>query len=242
MPLRVTETSLGTFTRFRPNKPSINSTASLAAPRSCIRMAPRRLIDNAGAPESGAPLYIHRYHRRPIMIVGSDYQRLDKRITKALLSKHPTAREAMFLQSMSECFMTYRESARLTDRQASWLFTILTRIEAAAKPSSLPKPRHPHLSPTRAARDLAPTGQPPLDRPPPSSSPSFSTNPGRNVTPPSSSPIETPSISTPASNRGPRDVSTIVRKSLERSRLRREARERQEDRFRKSLARSHGRY
>lgn len=176
------------------------------------------------------------------MIIGSEYQRLDKRITRALLSKHPSIQEAMFLQSMSESITTYRETARLTERQASWLFTILTRIEAGTRPSNLPKTRHTHPSPTTAARDPAPTSQLPVDRPPPSSPPSIATSQVRNVAPPSSSPIKQPSVSTPTSKRGPRDVSTILRESLERSRLRWEARQRQEERFRKSLARSHGRY
>ena len=50
------------------------------------------------------------------MIVGSEYQRLNKRITKAMLSKHPTAQEALFLQSISGSITTYRQDARLTER------------------------------------------------------------------------------------------------------------------------------
>jgi hypothetical protein len=76
----------------------------------------------------------------------------------------------------------------------------------------------------------------------PSSPPSFSTSHVPNVAPPPSSPTEKLSTPTITSNPDPHDVTALFRESPERSRRLRDFRERQEERVRKSPARSDGQY
>lgn len=71
------------------------------------------------------------------MIVGHNHNRLEKRITAALLSCIPNPREAYFLQKISERILHRGKNTSLTDRQAEWLFAILAHCEK--KPSPTPK-------------------------------------------------------------------------------------------------------
>ena len=64
------------------------------------------------------------------MIVGHNHHRLEKRISAALLSGIPHPHGIKILYKMSERILHEGRDARLSDRQAEWLFAILTRCEA----------------------------------------------------------------------------------------------------------------
>ena len=63
------------------------------------------------------------------MLIGHGFNRLEQRITKALCSGRLGPKEAIFLHSISGKLEIYRERALLSDKQTSWLDTILTRFE-----------------------------------------------------------------------------------------------------------------
>ena len=69
------------------------------------------------------------------MLIGDDFDPVERRITKALCSGR-LLQEAKFLQNISHKIGLYRERASLSDAQARWLFTILTRIEKQMKSAS----------------------------------------------------------------------------------------------------------
>jgi hypothetical protein len=83
------------------------------------------------------------------MLIGDDFDPVERRITKALCSGRLPLREAKFLQDISRNIGMYRERATLSDTQASWLFTILTRTEKQMKSAS-----------TKVQKLSAPTKQP----------------------------------------------------------------------------------
>ncbi|WFU81319.1 hypothetical protein QA645_00775 [Bradyrhizobium sp. CIAT3101] len=65
------------------------------------------------------------------MIVGDEYRRLEKRLNNALLSGKANPRESIFLHKISTRISEYGKNARLTDRQASYLMSILDRLSPA---------------------------------------------------------------------------------------------------------------
>ena len=67
------------------------------------------------------------------MIIGSGAEQLDRRITKAMCSGSVRPNELAFLQSISHKLDRHRERAFISDKQASWLFTILTSVENEAR-------------------------------------------------------------------------------------------------------------
>lgn len=71
------------------------------------------------------------------MMIGDGYKRLIKRMVIVLDSGSLKAKEAIFLQTILGKIETYRETAFVSDGQASWLYTILTTFEQGA-------PKGPH--------------------------------------------------------------------------------------------------
>ena len=67
------------------------------------------------------------------MLIGPGFNRLEQRITKALCSRRLSPKEAIFLHSISGKIESYRERATLSDKQAGWLYTILTNFEQGTK-------------------------------------------------------------------------------------------------------------
>ena len=67
------------------------------------------------------------------MLIGPGFNRLEQRITKALCSGRLSPKEAIFLHSISGKIESYRERAILSDKQAGWLYTILTNLEQGTK-------------------------------------------------------------------------------------------------------------
>ena len=63
------------------------------------------------------------------MIIGDGSKRLEQRISTALYSGSLGSKESAFLQYMLRKIELYRDRAFVSDAQASWLFTILTRFE-----------------------------------------------------------------------------------------------------------------
>ena len=55
------------------------------------------------------------------MLIGDDFDPVERRITKALCSGRLPLQEAKFLQDISRKIGLYRERAILSDAQASWL-------------------------------------------------------------------------------------------------------------------------
>lgn len=90
------------------------------------------------------------------MIIGNDFKRLEQRITTALYDGRFSAKEAGFLQNILRRIELYRDGAFVSDNQASWLFTILTRSEQGTTDSNNPRRRKttnapsPHSSPDQA--------------------------------------------------------------------------------------------
>ncbi len=64
------------------------------------------------------------------MLIGQDFKRLEQRICNALCGGTLRGREAEFLQNISRKITLFGERALLSDKQASWLFTILTSVES----------------------------------------------------------------------------------------------------------------
>ncbi|MCK1344467.1 MULTISPECIES: hypothetical protein [unclassified Bradyrhizobium] len=79
------------------------------------------------------------------MIIGDGANKLERRITTTINTSTLTAKELSFLQAMLHRIERYRDRALLSDAQASWLYTILTRDETGASRSNIrpPKPSHP---------------------------------------------------------------------------------------------------
>jgi hypothetical protein len=63
------------------------------------------------------------------MLIGPGVNQLEQRITNALCRGSLRLKEAEFLQQISRKIGFYRERAFLSDKQASWLFKILTSFE-----------------------------------------------------------------------------------------------------------------
>ncbi len=76
------------------------------------------------------------------MEIGLDVNRLEQRITDALCGGSLHLKESKFLQDISRKIGLYRERAHLSELQASFLFTILTRAESgnANRPSKTQTP------------------------------------------------------------------------------------------------------
>lgn len=73
---------------------------------------------------------------RTRMIIGNDFKRLEQRIITALYDARLSAKEAGFLQNLLRKIERYRDGAFISDNQASWLFTILTRSEQGTTDSN----------------------------------------------------------------------------------------------------------
>jgi len=160
------------------------------------------------------------------MRVGSNYSRLEKRITQALESPGLNLREASFLQELSEKIGIYRADTLISESAAKWLFSILNRGEtfvqknkrAGARPSA-----------DRSRRKMPPAGLAPIDltsvrsaetRPEPApQKPVTSSPPDRaNSTPP---PLP--------------DAATIILRSLENSQKRRQRDFRLQEGFKRGI-------
>lgn len=70
------------------------------------------------------------------MIIGNGFKKLEERITTALYDGRLSAKEARFLQNILRKIDLYRDGAFISDDQASWLFTILTRSEQGTTDST----------------------------------------------------------------------------------------------------------
>ena len=70
------------------------------------------------------------------MIIGNGSKRLEQRITTALCDGRLSAKEAGFLQNILRKIELYRDGAFVSNNQASWLFTILTRSEQGTTDSN----------------------------------------------------------------------------------------------------------
>jgi hypothetical protein len=91
------------------------------------------------------------------MIIGNGFKTLEKRVTTAIYDGRLTAKEAGFLQNVLRKIELYRDGAFVSDNQASWLFTILTRSEEGKTDSNNLRRRKwtntpsPHSSPDQAS-------------------------------------------------------------------------------------------
>jgi len=76
------------------------------------------------------------------MIAGHNHNRLEKRISRALISGNAKPHEIPFLYRMSERLLRRGREAWLSDRQAQWLHVILNRCEAGTRtsPKQLARP------------------------------------------------------------------------------------------------------
>ena len=94
------------------------------------------------------------------MIIGNGFKRLEQRITTALYDGRLSAKEAGFLQNILRRIELYRDGAFVSDNQASWLFTILTRSEQGTTDSNNLRRRKstnappPHSSPDQGSELL----------------------------------------------------------------------------------------
>jgi hypothetical protein len=87
------------------------------------------------------------------MIIGDGAKRLEQRITTALYGGgRLSSRESGFLQSLLRKIELYRDRAFVSDGQASWLFTILTRLEQGATDRP-----YAHRRKSRSAPSLQPS-------------------------------------------------------------------------------------
>jgi hypothetical protein len=86
------------------------------------------------------------------MLIGQGVNKLEQRITNALCGGSLHLKELKFLQDISRKIGFYQERAHLSDRQAGFLFTILTRAENgnACRPS---KTQIPNPSTRNVARE-----------------------------------------------------------------------------------------
>lgn len=74
------------------------------------------------------------------MLMGSDFFRIEERISNVLCSNQLTLKESQFVQNISAKIARYRKDAFINERQASWLFNILRRVERIAKVAPAPIP------------------------------------------------------------------------------------------------------
>lgn len=162
------------------------------------------------------------------MRVGSNYSRLEKRITQALESPGLNLREASFLQELSEKIGIYRADTLISESAAKWLFSILNRGETFAQKNKWAGAR-PVAD--RSRRKMPPAGLAPIDltsvrsaeaRPEPSPKKAAS-----------SAPPERP----PSTPRPLPDAATIILRSLENSQKRRERELRLQEGFKRSMRR-----
>lgn|GEM_PF-5256030 len=165
-------------------------------------------------------LYSSVQSERPPMIVGHNHHRLEKRIAAALFRGVPNSSEAKFLQEMSERLLRHGQNARLSDRQAKWLFVILNRSEKKEPPKPKPVPRQPSTADAQTARpgsffahdrldlkDLLRSPQPPpKDSSPPPLAPPIPTPPPR-----ASNPLRSEAVATPRP-----DAGAAIRRALKR--------------------------
>ena len=74
------------------------------------------------------------------MIIGDGFKRLEQRVTAALCGGSLNSKEALFLQNILRKIELYRERAFVSSSQASWLFTIITKVEQ--RPTDSPNARN----------------------------------------------------------------------------------------------------
>lgn len=86
-------------------------------------------------------------------MVGDGVKRLERRLATALCSGALQAKEAMFLQDILRRIELYHEKAYVSDAQAAWLFTILTRVEQGATDRDKARRRKPTNAPLRSFSD-----------------------------------------------------------------------------------------
>lgn len=109
------------------------------------------------------------------MLIGHDCRQLEQRVSDALCGGTLRVREADFLQSVSSKISRYGEHAFLSEKQASWLRTILASV--GGKGTGQPKQAHAVASKQgtkaplslesvrqmRIAAGIDPDGLPPLE-------------------------------------------------------------------------------
>src|SRR5262249_3825438 len=85
---------------------------------------------------------------------GDGFKRLEQRITPALYGGgRLSSREAGFLQQILRKIELYRDRAFVSDGQASWLYTILTRLEQGKTDRSNARDRKSTSAPSQASTD-----------------------------------------------------------------------------------------
>lgn len=75
------------------------------------------------------------------MIIGDGAHKLERRINATMNGTTLTAKELNFLEAILHRIERYRDQAFITDAQASWLYTILTRDESDASRSNFRPPK-----------------------------------------------------------------------------------------------------
>ncbi|EAQ37530.1 hypothetical protein NB311A_04444 [Nitrobacter sp. Nb-311A] len=83
------------------------------------------------------------------MIVGDDFKRLGRRITGALCDGSLSLKEVSFLQNTLRKIELYQARAFISESQASWLFTIITRFEQRTADNSIARWQNPLSEPSR---------------------------------------------------------------------------------------------
>jgi hypothetical protein len=81
------------------------------------------------------------------MMIGDGVKKLEKRMAAALCSGSLKGKEPIFLQEILRRIELYRENAYVSDAQAGWLFTILTRVEQGATDRNKARRRKPTNAP-----------------------------------------------------------------------------------------------
>lgn len=95
------------------------------------------------------------------MIIGHGAKKLERRITTTINNSALTAKELSFLAAILHRIERYGDQAFITDAQASWLYTILTRGESGASGTTIRKPsRSSHPRTFRSALNGLPPSLP----------------------------------------------------------------------------------
>jgi hypothetical protein len=176
-----------------------------------------------------ADRYIFQLNEMRLMHVGSNYSRLEKRITQSLESPGLNLREASFLQELSEKIGIYRADTLISDSAAKWLFNILNRGETFAQ-----KNKRAGARPVagRSPRKIPPAGLAPIDL---KSVGSAETRPEPSPQKPVTSSPPDRATSTP---RPLPDAATVILRSLENSQKRRQRDFRLQEEFKRGMRRS----
>lgn len=81
------------------------------------------------------------------MIIGDGANKLERRITTTINNSILTPKELSFLEAILHRIERYRDRVLLSDAQAGWLYTTLTRDESGVSRSNI-RPPKPSQRPT----------------------------------------------------------------------------------------------